>query len=191
MSVAKVAASRRNSSLSTGPRTDGGKAASSRNATRHGILSAVPIVAGDRTADLEAFDAALRADLRPEGAVESLLADRAIACAWRLRRAARAERDVLERELRDESASPLGPGRRGPPRPRPRRRPRRKGNRRSRTPCPLRNVARALDVPRDARARAPEGRAPRGVPLTADNDRRTRRDGHTGRLARRVAGATA
>jgi len=104
MSVAKVAASRRNSSLSTGPRTDGGKAASSRNATRHGILSAVPIVAGERTADLEAFDAALRADLRPEGAVESLLADRAIACAWRLRRAARAERDVLERELREARA---------------------------------------------------------------------------------------
>ena len=104
MSARKLAANRRNASLSTGPRTGGGKAASSRNATRHGILSAVPIIAGERAADLEAFDAGLRGDLRPSGALETLLVDRIVACAWRVRRAARAERDVLERELREAQA---------------------------------------------------------------------------------------
>lgn len=107
MSAVKVAANRRNAALSTGPRTEGGKASSSRNATTHGILAAAPIVAGERKADLEAFDAALRGDLRPVGAVETLLVDRIVTCAWRARRGARAERDVLERELREARAQAI------------------------------------------------------------------------------------
>ena len=40
-SQAQIAANRANAQLSTGPRTEEGKAASSRNAYRHGLFAAI------------------------------------------------------------------------------------------------------------------------------------------------------
>ena len=51
-----------------GPVTQVGKAISSRNATRHGILSMVPIVPGmEEEADWEAHRAGIFDSLSPEG----------------------------------------------------------------------------------------------------------------------------
>jgi hypothetical protein len=92
---AQIAANRRNARKSTGPVTEAGKAAASQNALRHGLTARQIASADERSADFAAFAAALRRDLAPEGEVEEQLAERLILAAWRLRRAARAERGVI------------------------------------------------------------------------------------------------
>jgi hypothetical protein len=97
MSLEKVAANRENSRRSTGPRTLTGKRVASRNALKHGILTREVLLASERASDLADLDRRLRAALHPADELESLLADHVIACAWRLRRALRAEAADLER----------------------------------------------------------------------------------------------
>jgi len=77
---------RQNAAASTGPRTPEGKAASSRNATTHGLLSGKALLPGEEWEDLLAFEANLCAELGPVGELEQLLVDRIISNAWRLRR---------------------------------------------------------------------------------------------------------
>lgn len=95
---ARIEANRRNAQLSTGPRTEAGRAAASRNALRHG-LTARHIILYDETAeDFGRFQEALRAALAPGDAVEEQLAERIVLCAWRLRRASRAEAALANAE---------------------------------------------------------------------------------------------
>lgn len=89
--LAKVAANRANAKLSTGPRTPAGKAAAARNAVRHGLLSAAPVVAGEDPAAWDRHMADVSASLAPVGAVEQQLAARAALLLWRLARVARFE----------------------------------------------------------------------------------------------------
>src|SRR5437870_8153927 len=75
-----------------GPTTEAGKAISSRNATRHGILALVPVVPGmEQEADWEALHAGIFHSLAPEGQLEEELADRVALQFWGLRRVARHE----------------------------------------------------------------------------------------------------
>jgi hypothetical protein len=95
-SPAKIEANRQNARLSTGPRTPEGKAVSALNATRHGLFTVCPVVAGLESA--EAWDAhrsAIASALRPVDALEELLADRVALAAWRLGRVARYEREAV------------------------------------------------------------------------------------------------
>ena len=93
---AKTAANRRNALQSTGPRTPEGKALSSKNATRHGVLSALAVVPGlEKAADWEAHHAGVLAALAPVGPLETLLAERVALGAWRLLRVARYEREAV------------------------------------------------------------------------------------------------
>ena len=93
---AQIAANRRNARKSTGPVTPSGKAAASQNALRHGLTARQIASTDERSADFAEFAEALRRDLAPEGEVEEQLAERAILALWRLRRAARAERGVID-----------------------------------------------------------------------------------------------
>ena len=72
----KVEANRRNALASTGPRTPEGKAATSRNAVRHGIRSGLRVLPGveSRKEWLDHLEAVMR-DLHPAGHVESVLAE--------------------------------------------------------------------------------------------------------------------
>jgi len=91
----QIAANRRNGRVSNGPETPKGKAASAKNAMRHGLLSKDILLPNE---DAEAFaDLAkeLRAALRPEGRLEMELAERIVALTWRLRRVGRAEQAIL------------------------------------------------------------------------------------------------
>ena len=90
-SDAQTAANRRNARKSTGPRTAGGKAASSRNALRHGLTARAPLVLDENASDFDRFCAEMRATLAPRDPREDLLAEAMAQAAWRLRRAARAE----------------------------------------------------------------------------------------------------
>jgi len=83
-------ANRANAQKSTGPRTAAGKARSSKNALKHGLLSnEVLIAAGDSEEDvtiLEALQDQINADLAPVGALQQMLAERVVSLIWRLRR---------------------------------------------------------------------------------------------------------
>lgn len=82
---AKLTANRQNAQLSTGPRTEEGKAVSRFNARKHGILSKGTIIPGEDPEEFQAFSDALKADLSPQGATEELLAEQVIVSAWRMR----------------------------------------------------------------------------------------------------------
>jgi hypothetical protein len=88
----QIAANRRNARKSTGPRTD----VASGNVMRHRLSSRLLACEDERSADFAAFAEALRRDLAPLDEVEEQLAERVILGAWRLRRAARAERAILD-----------------------------------------------------------------------------------------------
>ena len=93
----QIEANRRNASLSTGPRTEQGRKASSMNALRHGLTAQHVTVFDETEADFRRFQRQLMRVLRPEGAMEAQLAERAIICAWRLRRVYRIETGMFSK----------------------------------------------------------------------------------------------
>jgi hypothetical protein len=101
-SEARIAANRRNAAKSTGPKTAAGKAASSRNALRHGLTAEQVVMFDESADDFAAFQEEMRAALDPADAVEEMLAERIVLCAWRLRRAARTEADLYQAMSRRE-----------------------------------------------------------------------------------------
>jgi hypothetical protein len=87
--TAQVIANQKNAALSTGPRTPDGKAASSRNATKHGLSSVFRVLAHE---DQEEFDRLLeemRAYHRPRDIHQRLLVDQMAKLQWLLARAQR------------------------------------------------------------------------------------------------------
>lgn len=82
--------------FATGPRTPEGKAISSRNALKHGLAAKAVVIFDEDAAEYESFRAGFVERLAPADAVEEFLVDRIAACAWRLRRAVRVEREVFE-----------------------------------------------------------------------------------------------
>jgi hypothetical protein len=93
----QIEANRRNARLSTGPRTPQGKAATRLNALKHGLTAQHITLFDECAEDFEAFHAELVAALRPKGAVEQALAERAVLCAWRLRRVYRFETGLFRK----------------------------------------------------------------------------------------------
>ena len=91
----QIEANRKNALLSTGPRTPEGKAIVARNPIKHGLMSRETVLPTECQEEFDALQAGLLADLRPEGELEDLLADRVVCGAWRLRRAARVETLLL------------------------------------------------------------------------------------------------
>jgi hypothetical protein len=91
-----------------GPKTAAGKARSARNALKHGLRARRLILLQDEdSADFAAFDAAVRAELAPAGALEADLVTRLVTAAWRARRADRLEAALLGRHLSDARSTDL------------------------------------------------------------------------------------
>lgn len=85
-----------NTSGVSGPRTRGGKARSSRNATTHGLLSRDLFLKDERPEEFAALFDGLCAELRPYGTLELTLVERIAVAMWRQRRLLRAERAAIE-----------------------------------------------------------------------------------------------
>ena len=83
----QIEANRRNAALSTGPRTEEGKAAAALNSLRHGLLARELLVKGESEEDFAAFARGVQARLAPVGELEVFVVNRVISAAWRLRRA--------------------------------------------------------------------------------------------------------
>jgi hypothetical protein len=104
----RIAANRRNAKKSTGPKTEAGKEAVSRNALKHGLHAQSVICADESSRQYQEFAAALIADLAPADSVEEQLAQRIVTCSWRLLRMVNAEATMFDswRFDREDSLEP-------------------------------------------------------------------------------------
>jgi len=100
-SIAQIQANRSNAQKSTGPRTAEGKAASSHNAVKHGLLAEQVVIHGEDPAEFDLYREGMLEELAPEGAVETILAERAVSLSWRLRRAERLQSAVFATVYRE------------------------------------------------------------------------------------------
>jgi hypothetical protein len=96
ISSARAEASRLNGAKSRGPKTPEGKARAAQNALKHGFRAQKYVVLPDEdAAAFEALEAALIEELVPEGALQTVLAQRVVAATWRLARAERLEAELF------------------------------------------------------------------------------------------------
>jgi hypothetical protein len=95
----QIEANRRNAAKSTGPRTPHGRAASSRNALRHGLLSKTVVLQSECPTRFEASVASLYAEHAPVTPTECTLVDTMASARWRLMRLANLEAASVDHEL--------------------------------------------------------------------------------------------
>jgi hypothetical protein len=98
---AQIAANRANAKRSTGPRSEAGKMASSRNNLRHGLCAKQIVLPGEKAADYEALRQELHSDYAPANTAEATLVDQIAEHTWRLQRVRRAETAMFEKLMRD------------------------------------------------------------------------------------------
>lgn len=97
----QIAANQRNAQKSTGPSSAAGKAASSRNALKHGVLSQRAVADHE---DRQAYDSLLRQlidEYSPVTALECTLVERLSILIWREKRLAEAETERVERSYQN------------------------------------------------------------------------------------------
>lgn len=100
----RIQANRLNALKSTGPKSDQGKANSSRNALKHGLASASPVVVpAEDAAEYAQRLASWIDDASPRGPIERALVEHACHADWKLRRAARQEATALSLVARNAS----------------------------------------------------------------------------------------
>ena len=108
VSPKKLAANKENAKNSTGPKTVAGKAMSSRNAVKHGLLSARLTQLNDQNAkDFAHVLAILQHDLQPVGVLEEILVEK---IAYEYFRMAAAAQHYNDAALYVVNTSGAGPG---------------------------------------------------------------------------------
>lgn len=105
-SLARATASRLNGALSTGPKTAAGKAVVARNAVKHGIFAAVPVVSGECAQTWETHRVGVLDSLQPSGALEVNLSERVALTLWRLQRLSRYEAAAIGTAVDDAGLPP-------------------------------------------------------------------------------------
>ena len=96
---AQINANRANAKNSSGPKTEAGKLASSRNSLRHGCTSKQNVIPGEDPAEYEALRRELHNDFKPGSLTEATLVDQLAQYTWRLQRCRRAETAMFEKLL--------------------------------------------------------------------------------------------
>ncbi len=91
ISEAQLAANRANAQLSTGPVTEAGRAASSQNATKHGLTGKIAILPGEDPARFRAMLDMWGAVFQPKNDYERSLVDSIVSSDWRMGRIKRIE----------------------------------------------------------------------------------------------------
>lgn len=80
---------------STGPRTEAGKAASSRNAFKHGLASGTILIPGEDPGELNQLETALTEQYQPTDAMEVILVEAMVKHHWLKDRALRLQGEAL------------------------------------------------------------------------------------------------
>jgi hypothetical protein len=91
----QIVANRRNAERSTGPRTEGGKRRTRRNALRHGLCAETVVETLEAVEDYRAFEVAIASEYDAQSVVERELVLRLASLLWRIRRATGIETALL------------------------------------------------------------------------------------------------
>jgi hypothetical protein len=86
MSTASQIANAANAKLSTGRRTEQGKAHSSQNARTHGLTAQHPVIPDEDRDAFHQLREQLRAETKPQGALQNVIFEELVHSAWNLRR---------------------------------------------------------------------------------------------------------
>jgi len=92
----QIASNRQNSTLSTGPRSESGKIASSKNAISHGLSSADPVLAYENRAEFDKLVATYSLEFEPQNHHQTFLVSQMADARWRLSRVQRIENAALD-----------------------------------------------------------------------------------------------
>ncbi len=84
-------ANRHNAKLSTGPKTEAGRGVVAKNALKHGVFSKQILLDGESKRDFESLETEFYDHFQPQGFLERLFWERALAAAWRLSRVTQME----------------------------------------------------------------------------------------------------
>lgn len=98
-SLRQIEANRRNSLLSTGPRSLEGKAVSRFNALKSGINAKAQVIPGEDPAELEAMTDGYHRDWAPTTHLERFLVDSLVRADWLLQRLSRLEAELWTHEI--------------------------------------------------------------------------------------------
>lgn len=101
----QIEANRRNSRLSTGPRTLEGKAVARFNALKSGINSKAPIIPGEDPAELQAIITGYHQDWAPTTYLQRFLVDSLVQDEWLLHRLSRLEAEMWSHHIEDARTS--------------------------------------------------------------------------------------
>lgn len=97
--IKQCVANRKNSKRSTGPKSVEGKAIVATNALTHGIFSRQILLSHEAEEEFVSLKDAFYEEFQPQGVLEMLFWERALASAWRLSRVARIEAMVMDRAI--------------------------------------------------------------------------------------------
>ena len=103
----QLEANRRNAALSTGPRTEEGKAAVRLNALQHGLRARSILLPGENVEDYHQLCAGLEADWQPRNRTEQLLVEQMAVAQWKLARLEVGERSIFEQGMPAEKQMAL------------------------------------------------------------------------------------
>jgi len=107
--LSQIEANRRNSQLSTGPRTPEGKAVSRFNALKSGVNAKAQVIPGEDPAELEAMTTGYHREWAPTTYLERFLVDSLVRADWLLQRLARLEAELWAHEMEEARKSVLNP----------------------------------------------------------------------------------
>ena len=102
-SPAQIAANQQNARLSTGPKSEEGKAASSKNNLRHGFTGAFMILPWEKQEEFDTLLSELRAEHQPATMTETLLVEKMAQSFWLSQRAVKLQQIAC---FHDETDSP-------------------------------------------------------------------------------------
>ena len=103
-SATQISANQSNSQLSTGPRTDSGKAAASHNALKHGLTSSLTVLPDEDQSEFDNLLERYRNQFGFDGEHESFLVEQMARSRWKLARIQRLEEAVFQKASETGSA---------------------------------------------------------------------------------------
>jgi hypothetical protein len=104
-SEARILANQQNAKLSTGPRTDEGKASSRGNSYKHGLTGDGVVVSNRDAAKIDQMTAAFMAEFRPTDATGRMLVERMAVQAVRMERSVEQECAAVSENVRQAEAN--------------------------------------------------------------------------------------
>lgn len=104
---AQKIAARANGAKSRGPKSENGKAISSRNNLRHGLHAGCLLLPSESKERFNELADSLLAEFKPKTAVENILVERIIAAQWRLKRICAFEKNAMFHAAANADVPPL------------------------------------------------------------------------------------